>query len=87
VFFVLAEFIKVIANFLTVLVFVSVLLSWFMPPYHPVREALDRLVEPLLGPIRRVVPTAGMFDFTPMIFILLVQSLALLLVQTLQSLQ
>jgi YggT family protein len=87
VFFFLAEVISVLANFLTILVFVTVLLSWFMSPYHPVREALDRLVEPLLAPVRRVVPMTGMFDLSPMIFMIVVQLLAQALVQTLRSLQ
>jgi YggT family protein len=41
---------------------------------------VDRLVRPLLDPIRRVVPPLGMFDFSPLILIVLVQVLSNLLV-------
>ncbi len=32
------------------------------------RNALDRILQPLLAPIRRVVPLVGMFDLSPVIF-------------------
>jgi YggT family protein len=47
-------------------------LGYFLSPYHPVRTALDRIVEPLLAPIRRIVPTLGMLDISPMVLIILV---------------
>jgi YggT family protein len=55
------------------LVIAHVVLSYFMSPYHPVRVTIDRLVSPLLNPIRRVVPLIGMFDISPIILIILVQ--------------
>ena len=70
--FLVAEFVHVVAQVLILLVIVSAILSWFMSPFHPVRQALDRIVEPMLAPIRRVVPTAGGFDFSPLILIVLI---------------
>lgn len=72
----LIQLIDVIANLLTILVFVWAILSWFMSPFHPVREALDRIVGPMLAPIRRVVPLLGTIDISPIIFMILVQFLA-----------
>ena len=64
-------------NFLTqaliLVVIVSVILSYFVQPYHPVRRALDTIVEPLLTPIRRFVPLVGMIDFSPLILIVLIE--------------
>ena len=68
----LAQLISVTANVLTILIFVWVVASWILAPYHPVREALDRVVEPLLAPIRRVLPMTGPIDFSPMILIILI---------------
>ncbi len=59
VFVTLLEFIHVVAQILILLMIVSAILSWFMSPFHPVRQAIDRIVEPMLAPIRRVVPTVG----------------------------
>ena len=56
----------------------------FSPPDHPVREALDRIVDPFLNPIRRVVPLAGTLDFSPLILILVVQLIAGFLVKLLK---
>jgi len=68
----LINFLDLVVNFITLLVIVKVLLSYFMAPYHPVREALDRIVEPMLVPIRRFVRPVGMMDFSPIVLILLV---------------
>ena len=73
---ILARLINIISQFLIILVIVKVILSYFMDPYHPVRRTIDNLVEPLLAPIRKVVPLVGMFDFSPLVLIILVQILA-----------
>jgi YggT family protein len=85
-FVLLARFIDIISQLLILLVFITSILSFFMSPYHPVREALDRLVDPMLAPIRRVVPMAGMFDFSPLILIILIQFISRILVSILLSL-
>jgi YggT family protein len=77
---ILIQLIGLMANLLIALIFVWVILSWIMPPYHPVREALDRIVEPMLAPIRRVVPLAGMIDFSPMILIILIELISRVLI-------
>ena len=82
---ILVQLIGLMANLLTILIFVWVILSWIMPPYNPVREALDRIVEPMLAPIRRVVPMAGMMDFSPMILMILIELIARVLVNVLLS--
>jgi YggT family protein len=68
----LAQLISLTANVLTILVFIWVIASWILAPYHPVREALDRIVEPLLAPIRRLLPMTGPVDFSPMVLIILI---------------
>ncbi|GAB4472211.1 MAG: hypothetical protein Kow0088_06700 [Anaerolineales bacterium] len=65
----------------TFVVIIKVLLSYFLSPYHPVREAIDRLVDPLLDPIRRNLPTVGVFDFSPLVLIILIQVVDSLLMQ------
>ncbi len=45
-----------------------VLISWFrVDPYHPLVRALHQLTEPLLAPIRRILPPAGMLDLSPIV--------------------
>ena len=76
----LIQMIRLISQILIWIVIASALLSFFLPPYHPVREALDRIVDPLLNPIRRVVPMAGAFDFSPLILILAIDLLSRVLI-------
>jgi YggT family protein len=57
-----------------------------MDPYHPVRRSIDSVVEPMLAPIRRVVPLIGMLDFSPIILILLIQVLSNLIIRFLITL-
>jgi YggT family protein len=82
-----AQLIRILAQFLVLLVIVKIILSYFMDPYHPVRQTIDNLVEPLLAPIRRVVPLVGMFDFSPLILIILVQILSSALISFLYTLR
>jgi len=72
--------VRIVANIISLLVIVNVILSYFLSPYHPVRETIDKLVEPMLNPIRRIMPRTGMFDFSPVVLILLVQIIETILV-------
>ena len=83
---ILINLIRLISQIFTWIVIASVLLSFFLPPYHPVREALDRIVEPFLNPIRRVVPMAGMFDFSPLILLFAIELVSRILIAILLSL-
>ena len=80
------QLINLVAQIITILIVVHVFMSYFMDPYHPVRQSLDRLVEPLLFPIRRILPQTGMIDFSPLVLIVLVQIVARILVSILASL-
>ncbi len=83
---VLIYVLDIAAKLLFWLVILKIILSYFMDPFHPFRQTIDRLVDPLLAPIRRVVPPFGMVDFSPMILIILVELLASLLRNLLLSL-
>ena len=65
---------------LVLVVIISVFLSYFMDPYHPVRRGVNSIVEPMLAPIRRVIPPVGMMDFSPLILIVLIQLITRLIV-------
>lgn len=55
-------------NFLVVAILIRALLSWFqMDPANPFIQALSAVTDPIIDPIRRVVPRIMMIDFSPMI--------------------
>ena len=54
----------------SLVVLVSVICSWVnLPPDHPVVAFTSRLTEPVLEPIRRVLPSMGGMDFSPMLLL------------------
>lgn len=76
----LVQVVRITANVLSFLVIIHVFISYILSPYHPVRIFIDRIVEPLLTPIRKVLPTTGMFDFSPIVLILLIQVVEIILI-------
>jgi YggT family protein len=83
---ILVLFINSLAQLLVLLVIIAVILSYFMDPYHPIRRSIDGVVEPMLAPIRRVVPLLGGLDFSPLVLILLIQLISNLLIRALIAL-
>ncbi len=66
--------VSLLLDALTLIIFLSAILSWFGPAVarSPATRALNRIVDPLLDPIRRPLPTTGV-DFSPMVLIILLQ--------------
>jgi YggT family protein len=81
----LINIVQTLSWLFTLVIFVDVLLSYFMAPYHPVRSFLDRFVQPLLRPIQRILPSMGGIDFSPLILLLLVQFLENVIVSILST--
>jgi YggT family protein len=81
----IAQIISILSQLITILVVVYIFMGYFMSPYHPVRQAIGSVVEPLLAPIRRLMPQTGMLDFSPMVLIILVQIVARLLIGLLMA--
>lgn len=75
--------IRILFTVLTWLVIINAVLSYFISPYHPIKMTLDRIVEPMLAPIRRIMPQTGMIDFSPLVLIILLQLIEFILTQIL----
>jgi YggT family protein len=52
-----------------------IIFSWGASYHNPIMRFLFRVTEPLLGPFRRLIPTVGMFDISPIVVLLLLQLL------------
>ncbi len=79
--------INAISRILELLVIIDVVLSYFMSPFNPVRLTIGKIVEPMLAPIRRIVPPLQMIDFSPIILIILINVINSILVSLLGSLR
>jgi YggT family protein len=65
---------------LVIAIFIRALLSWVSPdPRNPIAQALDAITEPILQPLRQIVPRFGGIDLTPIVAIILLQVIAGLL--------
>jgi YggT family protein len=81
----LALMIRVVVQTFIWVVIANSLLSFFLSPYHPVREALDRIVAPFLNPIRNMMPNSGGIDFSPLVLILALDLLSRVFIAILLS--
>ena len=67
---------------LILLIVASSLLTWFQPnPRNPLVRMLHTVVDPVLHPIRAILPSAMGMDFSPMVAILILWMLQRLLQQ------
>jgi YggT family protein len=61
-------------------IFAMVVLSWVAPQtHHPAAVLLMQLLEPVLGPARRLIPQLGCLDLSPMLVLFLLGASRLLL--------
>jgi YggT family protein len=68
----ITSFVGLLALVLTVLIFARVIVSWTNPTGGGNLTAfLYQATEPILAPIRRVIPPSGGLDWAPMVAILL----------------
>lgn len=67
-------FLRYLIQVLTFAIIARALLSWFpLPASNPITSFLHAITEPILAPLRQVIPRIGMLDITPLIAILLLQ--------------
>lgn len=65
------NFLEILVLVLWLLVLGRVLVSWIDPmARNSVSRHLVALTEPMLAPIRRLLPQTGMMDFSPLILML-----------------
>ncbi len=74
-------FIDILFTVLTWSIIIRSLMSWFNPRGdNPLVMMLDNITEPILAPLRRIVPRLGMIDITPLVAILLMNAIQAVLV-------
>jgi YggT family protein len=73
-------------NILAFAIFARAILSWFpMNQRSPIVATLNRVTDPILTPLRRVVPRLGMIDLTPMIAMIVLLAVGRMLQQAMVS--
>ena len=72
----LVDIVNTIATVLWIALLGRVILSWInvtpSSPFYPIATILYQITEPILAPIRRVLPRMGMLDLSPMVALILI---------------
>ncbi len=72
----LMQFINLLVNILLIAIVARALMSWFPPPsqgspFFVIRQVVHQITDPIIEPIRRVMPSMGMIDLSPMVAMIL----------------
>ena len=52
----------------SIILLIRVLMSWVNPsPFNPIVQIIYRLTEPVLAPVRRILPAFGPIDLSPIV--------------------
>jgi len=67
----LVQGVGLLVQLLAFAIFARAILSWFpIDRSGPVVQALEAITDPVLDPLRRVIPPIGMIDVSPMVAII-----------------
>jgi YggT family protein len=69
----LANAIEIVTRALILIILADVLVGYFLDAVHPIRQFLDSIVQPFLAPIRKLLPSGGDLDFSPLVLFFLVE--------------
>ena len=73
--YLLIQFVGVLTTVIYVAILGRVIMSWVSvdrsSPFYPVVAIIYEITEPILGPIRSVLPNFGTLDLSPMVALLL----------------
>lgn len=71
---------RVICEILTICIFIRAIMSWVAPGQVNIfTDVLFHITEPILSPIRRILPATGGLDFAPLAAIILLQVISFFL--------
>ena len=79
------EIVGFVFTFLWIVVLADVIVSWVLDPLHPVRSFLDSIVQPMLAPIRRLIPSINGIDLSPLLLLIVLNIAQRLIVGLLVS--
>ena len=72
----LVQFVNILVNVLLIAIVARALMSWFPQPgqgspFFIIRQMIYQITDPIIEPIRKVMPSTGMLDLSPMVAMIL----------------
>ncbi|MFC1656809.1 YggT family protein [Patescibacteria group bacterium] len=68
----LINFLDLLFTVLIWAIFIRIILSWIWPNIeNPIVQFLKDITDPILLPIKKIMPKTGMIDFSPLVAVLL----------------
>ena len=71
--------IEILCYVLTIIILLRVIVSWYTSPTNTLFRFFDRITNPILAPLRRIIPRVGPLDFSPLVAVVLIQLIYYLL--------
>ena len=82
---ILITFVDTLAFFLFIAMIGRVIMSWVnvgpSSSFYPIASIIYQVTEPILAPLRKILPTFGMLDFSPMVALILIRIVQKVLVE------
>ena len=76
----LFSFFRLLCEVLTLVIVLRVILSWFtLGTNNMLANILYHITEPMLAPLRRIIPRVGVLDLSPLVAVILLQLITYLL--------
>lgn len=82
-----AKLLDLVLNIYLWTILIRVIASWVSPnAYHPALQVIDGLTDPVIAPVRRVLPDLGGLDFSPLVVLVVIQLARMLAVAPIMDL-
>ncbi len=81
----ISDFLALVLNIYTFVLVARILMTWIpnLDPSHPIAQLLFQITEPVLEPARKLIPSIGMIDVSPIVVFFVLQ----VLIRFLEALQ
>ena len=79
------RFLVLLLQALTFCILIRAIMSWVTPGQtNPLTKVLFQITEPILAPLRKIIPQFGVADFSPLVAVVILQLIIFLILPLLK---
>jgi len=80
-----SRFLELLLQVLTFCILLRAILTWITPGQtNPLTKVLFQITEPILAPLRKIIPQFGVADFSPLVAVIILQLIMFLILPLLK---